>query len=117
MMVDLAFVLVLLLNAVIIDGKVDKHVDKHDGHVHEFTEPAAAHEHKAYHDHEDVFGAKMYKTLFKVKHREQLSAIKHMMKMDEQKREKLVLELILSIVKVHINIMVFSSFHRKLSFM
>lgn len=40
------------------------------------------------------------KTLFKVKHREQLNAVKSLMSMDEKKREKLVTELMLSIVKV-----------------
>lgn len=36
-----------------------------------------------------------------MKHREQLNAVKSLMGMDEKKREKLVAELILSIVKVN----------------
>ncbi|VDK65078.1 unnamed protein product [Onchocerca ochengi] len=84
-----------------VDGKLDgQHTDKHhvtgrinDGSYQEM-------ERKAYNDHDDLFGAKMYRTLFSVKHREYLSAVKNLMTMDEKKRGRLLLELVSNIIKV-----------------
>ncbi|KAK6102590.1 ERK and JNK pathways inhibitor family protein [Brugia pahangi] len=93
----------LLINLVIIiNGKLDeKHMDKHNEQHHHFNVSDLNDEkHKAYHDHDDIFGAKMYRTLFSVKRREHLNAVKSLMALDEKKREKLLLELVLNIIKV-----------------
>ncbi|VDN88974.1 unnamed protein product [Brugia pahangi] len=55
----------LLINLVIIiNGKLDeKHMDKHNEQHHHFNVSDLNDEkHKAYHDHDDIFGAKMCKT-------------------------------------------------------
>lgn len=56
------FLLVLYL-AVIISGKLDEeHTDKHNKHHFNVSYPDRE-QHKAYHDHDDLFGAKMCKNI------------------------------------------------------
>ncbi|EJW83265.1 hypothetical protein WUBG_05825 [Wuchereria bancrofti] len=88
---------------VIINGKLDeKHMDKHSEQHLVNGSDLNDEKHKAYHDHDDIFGAKMYRTLFWVKRREQLNAVKSLMALDEKKREKLLLELVFNIIKVNV---------------
>uniref|UniRef100_A0A0R3RFA9 Coiled-coil domain-containing protein 134 n=1 Tax=Elaeophora elaphi TaxID=1147741 RepID=A0A0R3RFA9_9BILA len=90
------FLLYLVVN---VSGKLDgQHTDKHNRHHPVNGSGLEREQHKAYHDHDDLFGAKI--TLFSVKHREYLSAVKSLMAMDEKKQVKLLLELVSNIVKV-----------------
>ncbi|CAG9540266.1 unnamed protein product [Cercopithifilaria johnstoni] len=87
--------------AVIVNGKLDgQHIDKQYEHHPVNGSFSAREQRKAYHDHDDLFGAKMYRTLFSVKHREYLDAVKRLTAMDEKKQMKLLLELVSNIIKV-----------------
>ncbi|VDN02797.1 unnamed protein product [Thelazia callipaeda] len=98
------FTLVQLM-LILTNGKFDNRlVDKHQ---EDHTKTASSNiripeDIKKSDAHEDVFGAKMYRSLFSVKHREQLNAVKSLLAM-KSKREKFLLELVHSIIKVIVN--------------
>uniref|UniRef100_A0A915PP53 Uncharacterized protein n=1 Tax=Setaria digitata TaxID=48799 RepID=A0A915PP53_9BILA len=99
--------LVLVINLMItVNGKLDgEALDKHKEH-HYYAHgdindgSPLVKQRKAYHENDDLFGAKMYRTLFSVKRREHMNAVKSLMAMDEKKRKELLLELVFKIIKV-----------------